>query len=266
MFKHALLATKLSRVIQPMTTLARILFALLLYLTVAPIAVSSELTPREILRESDEARGNLVGVNWTVSIEANEGGTTNSRRLEVKARGFDVFARTVSPPRRRGDTLIMIDGNMWFYQPDLSKPVPISRRQKLIGKAANGDIAATNYAEDYDVVALSDGDHDGEPSYVFDLEARNSKSTYSRIRYWVSKDRLVGTKAEYFTATGNKLIKTAEMTFDNRVNTDGGPRPFISRMVISNQLTSKDTTILSFSDPVFTPIPPDTFNLDSMRR
>jgi hypothetical protein len=249
-----------------MKILLHILFSLSIYFATGSISVGSELSPTEILRISDEARGNLAGVTWVVDIVAQERETTNSRRLDVKARGFDVFAQTVSPPRRRGDTLIMIDGNMWFHQPDLSKPVPISRRQKLIGKAANGDIAATNYAEDYDVISLSDGEHDAEPSYVFDLSAKNSNSTYSKIRYWVSKKRLVGTKAEYYTATGDKLIKTAEMTFDNRVITDSGPRPFISRMVISNELTSRDTTTLVFSEPTFTPIPPNTFNLDSMRR
>lgn len=249
-----------------MNKLIPALLALSLLLGIASIAASAELSPRQILRESDEARGNLSGVTWTVDIVAREQGKTNTRKLDVKARGFDVFARTVAPPRREGDTLVMVDGNMWFYQPDLSKPVPISRRQKLIGKAANGDIAATNYAEDYSVVSLSDAEHDGEACYLFELKANNSKSTYSKIRYWVSKKRLVGTKAEYYTATGDKLIKTALMTFTNRVTTDRGSRPFISRMVISDELTSRDTTTLSFSRPNLTSVPRDTFNLNLLKR
>lgn len=249
-----------------MNKLTPIFLALPLFFGIAFVAESAELSPREILRESDEARGNLSGVTWTVDIVAQDGGGTNTRTLDVKARGFDVFARTVSPPRRAGDTLVMVDGNMWFYQPDLSKPVPISRRQKLIGKAANGDIAATNYADDYNVVSLSDGENDGEACHLFDLKAKSSKTTYSKIRYWVSKKRLVGTKAEYYTATGNKLIKTAQMTFNNRVTTDRGSRAFISRMVISDELTSRDTTTMSFSEPVFTSVSADTFNLNLLKR
>jgi hypothetical protein len=244
----------------------RILLVLLLYHASAAAAASPALTPREILRQSDEARGNLAGVTWTVDMVAIEGGSTNTRRVLVKARGFDVFAVTDAPPRRKGDTLIMVNGNMWFFQPNVSKPVPISRRQKLLGKAANGDIAATNYAEDYAVESLSDGMHNDEPCYVFDLKAMTSVSTYSKIRYWVSKERLVGTKAEYYTATGGKLIKSAFMAFDNRVTTDRGVRPFISRMLITDELTSKDTTTLSFSEPRFTPISDDTFNLNLLTR
>ncbi len=244
----------------------RIFLVLLLCYGSAAGATNQALTPQEILRQSDEARGNLAGVTWTVDMVAIESGSTNTRRVLVKARGFDVFAVTEAPPRRKGDTLIMVKGNMWFYQPNVSKPVPISRRQKLLGKAANGDIAATNYAEDYAVESLSEGKHDDEPCYVFDLKALTSVSTYSKIRYWVSKERLVGTKAEYYTATGGKLIKSAFMAFDNRVTTDRGERPFISRMLITDELTSKDTTTLSFSEPRFTSISDDIFNLNLLTR
>lgn len=244
----------------------RKLFVVLSWLAVSAVAAAQSPSPQEILRQSDEARGNLSGVTWTVDILALEGGDTNSRRVLVKARGFDVFAQTDAPPRHKGDTLIMVDGNMWFYQPNLSKPVPISRRQKLIGKAANGDIASTNYAQDYGVEALSDGDYEGEPCYLFDLTAKTPVSTYSKVRYWVSKARLVGVKAEYYTATGGKLIKSAFMNFDNRVVTDRGERPFISRMLITDELTSKDKTTLSFSEPRFVKVPDATFNLNLLTR
>jgi len=230
------------------------------------IAGETTLTPVEILRKSDEARGNLSGVTWTVNIEAIEGGSSSDRRIAVKARGFDVYAFTEAPPRHKGDTLIMIDGNMWFFQPDLSKPVPISRRQKLMGKAANGDIAATNYADDYRVISFSEDNYKGEDCYLFNLDAKNTVSTYSRIKYWVAKDRMVGIKAEYYTTNGEKLIKSAFMTFDNRIKVPGGDRPFISSMLITDQLTSRDKTTLFFSDPHFTAIPDETFNLNLLKR
>jgi hypothetical protein len=37
-------------------------------------------------------------------------------------------------------------------------------------------------------------------------------------------------------------------------------------MVISDKLTSKDTTTMSFSRPTFTSVPSDTFNLNLLRR
>ncbi len=243
-----------------------ILFVIFLYLfTPNCLARDTLLSHRDILRQCDEARGNLSGVTWVVDILAVQDGTTESRRLSVKARGFDVLAETESPPRRRGDTLIMIDGNMWFYKPDLSKPTPISRRQKLIGKAANGDIAATNYADDYDILSLSDSIHDNEDCYLFELKANSASATYSRVRYWVSKKRLVGVKAEYYNTTGDKLLKSATMSFTNTVTTDNGQQPFISQMTITDELSSKDSTVLSFSAPRFTAISDDTFNLNLLR-
>ena len=155
---------------------------------------------------------------------------------------------------------------MWFYKPDLSKPVPVSQRQKLMGRAANGDIASTNYAEDYDVLETSDGEHEGEACTVFSLEAKTNRSTYNRIRYWVSKERLLGIKAEYYTASGKKLIKSATMTFDNEIDTPEGKRPFISEMEIADELMSRDRTTLAFSDPELKPIPHHVFNINLLRK
>ena len=99
----------------------------------------------EILRKADQSRGNLEGITWTV-IAADK--RSESMTFDVKARGFDILAENVAPPRDRGNKVLMVNGNMWFYKPGLSKPVPISQRQRLMGNVAYGDIAATNYADD----------------------------------------------------------------------------------------------------------------------
>jgi len=232
----------------------------------AASSASADLTPVDVLRKCDEARGNLGGVTWDVSVCAVEGGVTNNRTIHVQARSFDVLANTVAPSRRKGHKLIMVKGHMWFHKPDLSKPVPVSRRQKLMGRAANGDIASTNYAEDYEILSITNGAFNGEACHVFDLKARSGKSTYARIRYWASKPRLVGVKAEYYTTSGAKLIKSATMVYDNEVEIDGQERAFISAMTIRDELMSEDTTTLTFSEPELKPIPDRVFNLNLLRK
>ena len=106
----------------------------------------------------------------------------------------------------------MLDRNMWFAKPGLSKAVPISPRQKLLGGAANGDIASTNYAGDYKIVQTSEDTFNNEPCYLLDLSAVDKKATYDRIKYWISKERLVGVKAEFYTVSG-KLFKTATFEY-----------------------------------------------------
>lgn len=225
-------------------------------------AAAAQFPAQAILENCDRARGNLAGVTWTVTIEAVERGGTNVRQILVKSRGFDTVAETLAPPQNKGHLLLMLKGNMWFYKPDISKPVPISARQKLLGLASNGDIASTNYARDYTVLDWQDAVLDGQPCYLFDLEAANPTATYARIRYWVTKQPQVGIKAEFFNTQGDKLIKSATMSYGQQI----AGRPFISKMVITDELMSGDKTILTFSNPSLKPIPDHVFNLNLLTK
>ncbi len=221
------------------------------------------LADHEILKKADEARGNLEGVKWDVSIIAQETGRTNYITYGVQARGFDLNATTLAPPKHRDEKVLMVSGNMWFYRPGLSKPIPISKRQRLMGNASYGDIAATNYAEDYDATRLPDQVLGGEDCYVFDLKARTKDCTYDRIVYWISKDRLVGIKADYYTLSGKKF-KSSLMEYSNTVSVGESARPFISKLGINDELMSNDTTVLKFEKPALGLIADSVFNLNLM--
>lgn len=245
----------------------RLLTGLLLGALLFPAgSLAAEVNPYAILTECDQARGNFDGVTWTVDVAARERGEQNSRRILVKSRGFDMVAETQAPPQRKGHLLLLTKGNMWFYKPDISKPVPVSQRQKLLGLAANGDIASTNYAQDYEVLDWEEAELDGQACYRFNLAAKTQNATYARIRYWVTKSPHVGVKAEFYTTNGEKLLKSARMRYENRIATAAGKRPFISSMIIQDELLSDDTTTLKFSDPVLQPIPDHVFNINMLRK
>jgi hypothetical protein len=201
----------------------------------------------EILRKADQSRGNVEGITWRVILVDKR---SESMTFDVKARGFDIFAENQAPPKDRGNKVLMVNGNMWFHRPGLSKAVPISQRQRLMGNAAYGDIVATNYAEDYEATPLEDETVNGELCYVFDLKAKDSRSAYDRIKYWISKQHVVGVKAEYFTVSQRKF-KSAAMESANTVRIDGEVRPFISKITIYDELLSSDVTTLNLTKPAF---------------
>lgn len=240
--------------------------AALLASLVMAAAADASLTPHEILKAADEARGNVAGVSWQVNIQSTENDEViDNMSYEIKARGFDVSGLSLAPPKYRGQKLLMLSSSMWFYKPGLSKPVPISQRQKLLGDAAYGDIASTNYAEDYEANQLADETIDGEDCYVFDLKAKSDKTTYDRIKYWVSKKRLLGVMAEYYTVSGKKF-KSSTMDYDNRVKIDGQARPFISRITFHSTLMNSDITYLNLSNPHIAPLPDYVFDLNLFMR
>lgn len=244
----------------------RVLLVVLAVLGALPAeAATPPSDPVAVLREADRARGNLGGVTWELDIDSRENGRTSEMSVLVKSRGYDFLSENLSPERSRGQKLLMVSGNMWFSKPGLSKPVPVARRQRLIGQAANGDIAATNYADEYDATITGEEAVNGEPCTVFDLKAKEKNTTYDRIRYWVSRERGVGVRGEYFTVSG-KLIKTALMEYDLSVERDGRSRPFISRIVIHDALIDDSVTTLTFRKPVFSDLPDRVFNVDMLGR
>jgi outer membrane lipoprotein-sorting protein len=246
--------------------IAVMIFAALCSLSLClPSPSHAALSPEEILRKADEARGNMEGVQWEIEIKSIEKGREQNRTIKVSARGFNSLAEFLAPPNVKGQKLLMIDRNMWFVKPGLSKAVPISPRQKLIGGAANGDIASTNYAGDYKVAHAAEDTVNGEACYLFDLSAVDKKVTYDRIKYWISKERLVGVKAEFYTVSG-KMFKTAIFAYDNSITVDGAPRPFISKMVITNAIMKEDVTTMIFGEVAFKKIPDSMFNLNLLVR
>lgn len=236
--------------------------ALLLICLAITQNASATISTQQILKRADESRGNLEGISWEVVIESMERQrTTDTLTYDIKARGFNISGMSLAPPKYRGNKVLMLSTNMWFYKPGLNKPVPISQRQKLMGNAAYGDIASTNYAEDYTASQLPDTVIDGEDCYVFDLKSKNDKTTYDRIKYWISKERLVGVKAEYFTVSG-KRFKSAAMQYDNSVQIEGRSRPFISKITMHGELIGDDVTYLNLTKPRFETLPDYVFDLN----
>lgn len=240
-------------------------FLVVYWLTFSLPSLHAAMSPKEILTKADEARGNADGVEWEIFIESIEGGRQQQRTIKVSARGFNSLAEFLAPPNVKGQKLLMLDRNMWFAKPGLSKAVPISPRQKLMGGAANGDIASTNYAGDYRIVQTSEDRALDEPCDLFDLTAVDNRATYDRIKYWISKERLVGIKAEFYTVSG-KMFKTATFEYENRIMINGQPRAFISKMIITSAVMKEDITTMNYRKPLIKKVPDSIFNLNLLTK
>lgn len=218
-----------------------------------------------ILRNSDQARGGgLPGIVWEISLASRDGERMDEpQRLSIRAVDDSSLAETLEPARFKGSKLLQVERNMWLTRPGLSKPIPISPRQRMSGQASNGDIAATNYAGDYDAQLDGTETLDGEPCHVLDLAAKHKRATYDRIRYWVSAKRVVGLKAEFYSVSG-KLLKTARFEYANTIDHDGRRIPFVSKMVIRDALVDAETT-MEFGAVKVKKIAAAEFDLGQMR-
>jgi hypothetical protein len=237
-------------------------FIAFMLLAVIHGAAADDRTAAQILKSSDVARGGgFPGIIWNVHLVAKTTDSEQVRELTVRAANGDSLVEFSAPAKVKGQKLLTVGRNMWFLQPGLQKPVPISPRQRLMGEAANGDIAATDYAGDYTPALTGEEAVENEDCYVLDLHANNKAATYDRIVYWVSKKRLVGVKAEFYTVSGKKL-KTALLEYRNEIRYQGRNVAFISRMVILDALNPASVTTMSYSDVRIARIRAEEFNIN----
>lgn len=218
-----------------------------------------------ILKDSDQARGGgLPGIVWEIRLQSRDGERNDEpQRILVKAVDDSSVAETQEPVRFKGSKILQVDRNMWMTRPGLSKPIPISPRQRMSGQASNGDIAATNYAGDYEAELAGTENVGGEECHVLNLTAKHKRATYDKIRYWVSVKRVVGIKAEFYSVSG-KLLKTATFQYGNTIEHEGRRIPFISKMTIRDALIDAET-VMEFGTVKVKKIAASEFDLGQMQ-
>lgn len=230
-------------------------------------ALAADPKPEEILKDADRARGSVAvqeGISWQVKVDS-EGDEPNTITYDLKVKGNDALAEAVAPTRNKGETMLFNDRSIWFFKPGLKKPLAFSPRQKLMGQAANGDIASTNYARDYDGTIAGSEKTDGQDTWKLELKAKAKNVTYDRIRYWVSKKDRLGVKAEFLTVSG-EVFKRASFDYKNKMTSGGKDLPFISKMVITDARNAKNITTLNYNSPKAQTHSDSLFNVNNLTR
>jgi outer membrane lipoprotein-sorting protein len=232
-------------------------------------AVEPTLSPDEvkkILDYSDRTRGGVKeGLVWDVTLKSWDDGNESEREFIVKNKANDSYVESKKPARYKGEVYIFNTRTMWFYKPDLSKPVAISTRQKLSGAASNGDIASTAYARDYTGKLVKIEKLGEEECYLLHLKSKAKDTTYDQINYWISKKSGLGLKSEFLSLKG-KPIKLATFVYQNKIKENGKEFPFVSEMNIIDAKNAKNKSSLIYKNPVAEPQPDSLFNINNLLR
>ena len=203
---------------------------------------SAEMDANEIVKKADLRRG-LGNVSHSFNVTV----TNQDDKKEVFHVAFKDVNATLTeqtePERARGRKLLMKEYDIWLFTKNIKKPLRISLEQKLTGEVANGDIARTNYAEDYDATILAVEKKGNAEFYKLELKAKNKKVTYGKIEYWVSKKDFIPMEATFFALSG-KPLKSA--VFEDFKPVQGISRT--TKMVIRDYLQKNKTSTLIFSD------------------
>lgn len=232
----------------------------------SPLAQASTHDAEALVRNADQARGGgISGLIWDVRTvtTGSDADELPDHQLRVKAADTASLAEVLAPANTRGSKMLQVDRNLWMTKPGLRKPVAISPRLRLTGQAAVGDIAATNYAKDYQATYLREEDCEQSRCHVLDLVARTKQTTYDRIIYWIDVHRGTAVKAEFLSPSG-KLLKSARFEYGNVVSLDGRDISFISRMTINDALSDARTE-LQYSHVRIEAVPASVFDVANLQ-
>lgn len=132
------------------------------------------------------------------------------KMLENKAhfyrKGNKMAAIFIDPPRQKGQAFIRDGDNMWMYLPRSKKILRIGAKENSMGgEASNADMMRIDLSKDYNGTYLYDEEIDGIICYKLELKAKNRTVAYNKIHYWISKEKELPVKREFFSLSGNTL-------------------------------------------------------------
>ncbi|KEY57377.1 outer membrane lipoprotein-sorting protein [Serratia sp. DD3] len=230
---------------------------------------------REIIRRADRVRAPDQPFRYTLTLLEHKGGrdvTENQQVLDVSMRFYKpservekgdarALVRFVSPVRDKGKALLSDLDKMWYFSPDLRRPIPISRQQRLMGQVSNGDVVAADF--DYSYISKLVGEEAcGEKTcYKLSLQRRWPHVTYPAITYWVDKETGFPNRADFLSADGVLLKRSYYRDFQQVL---GKMRP--TTIVVEDALQKGNYTTMRYSDVRLESLPESYFQKEYLMR
>jgi outer membrane lipoprotein-sorting protein len=193
----------------------------LLFLFPDPVEAAGDPKGEALLKKADAIRNPGEMYKMTVEIKSSD----SRSELEVLLKGTDkTLIVTKSPAKDRGRNMLMLDRDFYAYVPNLKRSLRLGLAQKMSGQVANGDIARTRWAGDYDV---SIEKQDKKESQLL-LDGNKNNLTYQKIRLWVESASAKPLRAEYLSVDGKTVLKRA--SFEGYKKIAGANRPTLLRI------------------------------------
>jgi len=222
-----------------------LLFFLGFLCTCVLVCHAAEAAPdaEALLKRSDSFRNGWPSYVVHVKITDYEEGKPDEEHLyEVSEKGTDKTYVDFLSPREKGEHMLMLGDDMWVYLPDTSRPVRITPLERLTGDASNGDVARTNYADDYSAAYLRTEKVGSVECWVLQLTAKRKGATYQRILYWLREPDARPVRAEFYLTSG-KFIKSA--TFDEYEMSEG--RMVLHKLTLYDEIRRDSHSVLEYS-------------------
>lgn len=213
------------------------------------VYAQDKIDAQQILEKADESRAPWADFSMIATIENISDKNNKTRHL------FHVFIKDhvkslvcyLEPIKQRGNLLLMVGDDLWFYVYRTQRPVRITPIQKLTGGASYGDVSRLSWSIDYIVESVSERELAlNENLYdclLLNLKARSKSATYNKIDLYVDKKTYRPLKAVVYLFSGKKM-KTIYYEDFSRI----AGRIMNTKVKIVDHLSDEEKTVMRFSE------------------
>ena len=196
-----------------------------------------------LLQQADAVRAPDSAFTFKVAVTTPD---DNALKLSVRVSGqVNSLVRYLEPPRSAGRSLLFVGRNMWVYVPGTRRVLRISPQQRILGGAANADVARVVYSLDYALDSVEElPEEGGERRRRLVLSGRSRGAAYGRIDLVAAGEEVRPLRASFFAASGRRHLKTAY--FEGYREVLGRPRPTVLRVI--DHLNADEETLIEYSD------------------
>ena len=187
---------------------------------------------------------------------------------------YKIFERTDSelmtivqlfPEADKGNGFLRDGENIWSYDP-ISRKFTHTSLKEALGesdvKIDDINQSETHWRDNYTVSGFEEGTLGKFPVYIITLDAKTTKPSYSKVKYFIRKDVPLTLKEEDFSGSG-RLMRTILIPKYTKVPAGYVP----TQMLLRDELNKGENTQQVVSDLTFDTLPDKIFTkayLDSL--
>jgi len=242
-----------------MKRLALILLAVLALAAAKPAAAQGAPDLAKVLALVD-SRSTFPNVDFSAIVQIKtddpEKGRSEDKIAFFRRDAKDAFLMlTLEPSSKKGQGTLLVEDNLWFYDPTSRKFTHTSLKDNYGDSAAkNSDFRSSSKAEDYEVVSYVEASIGKYECWVVDLRAKRDDVTYPFIKLWVSRGDYLQLKAEEYSLT-KRLLRTSLFPSYAKI----GDKYVATRSIFQDGLVAGKRTEIVMTDISVKPLSDEMF-------
>jgi outer membrane lipoprotein-sorting protein len=191
-----------------------------------------------------------------VMVSPDRGTQTRKQVIYRRDKDNAFLMMTLEPESRKGQGLLLVDQNMWRYDPTSRKYTHTDLKETYENSTVrNADFKRFQRAMDYSVSTVTSGTLGKYNVWIADLKANNDEVPFPFIKIWVEKDRQIVLKQEEYSLS-KKLLRTTYYTNYVQIGKSYVPTVQISQDGLipekRSQMTYTNISTKPIQDDVFT--------------